>query len=215
MAEFWRALKTLKALQAEPARQAQQALGTPPALAPPPLEKHPNGPAAQPPLAHRLRPDEPEHGAGHQLDSLPSTPLVPGGALHEPAAPWLPNEPERGAGHRLDYLPSTSPVPIRAPHEPAAPRLPNEPERHSASAPEPRLEYLLPDRPAPGALHESPAARTPNEPGQRADPGNERTRPAQADRNRTNPSRCPPAPAAVARAGARTIGRTRPGRNEE
>jgi hypothetical protein len=91
MAEFWRALKTLKALQAEPAREAGQALADAPALATRPLR-----PAAQPPIAHRLRP--------------------------------------------------------------------NEPERRSASAPEPRLEYVLPDRPAPRTLHEPAAARTPNEP---------------------------------------------------
>jgi hypothetical protein len=41
---------------------------------------------------------------------------------------------------------------------------PNEPERRSASASEPRLEYLLPDRPAPGALHEPAAPWLPNEP---------------------------------------------------
>jgi hypothetical protein len=119
MAEFWRALKTLKALQAEQAREAHA-----------PRAAHPLRPAARPRLAHRLRP----------------------------------NEPESGAGHRLDYLPSTSPVPIRAPHEPAAHPRPNEPERRSVSAPEPLIEYLLPDRPAPDALHEPAAARTPNEP---------------------------------------------------
>jgi hypothetical protein len=83
MAEFWRALRTLKALQAE------QALDTDAALAAPPIQ-----PSARPPLLHRPRP--------------------------------------------------------------------NEPERHSVSAPEPRLEYVLPDRPTPGTLHESaaPGGRT-------------------------------------------------------
>jgi hypothetical protein len=50
---------------------------------------------------------------------------------------------------------------------PARPALahrarPNEPER--GSAPEPRLELLLPDHAAPGALHEPAAAWRPNEP---------------------------------------------------
>jgi hypothetical protein len=56
--------------------------------------------------------------------------------------------------------------PIRPPARPAlADRAqPNEPERGSACAPEPRLEFLLPDRPAPGALPEPAALWTPNEP---------------------------------------------------
>ena len=46
-------------------------------------------------------------------------------------------------------------------HRPA----PNEPERRSESPPEPQLEYVLPDRPAPGGtLHEPAAPWTPNEP---------------------------------------------------
>ena len=86
MAEFWRALKTLKALQAEQAAmELQDAVPVPPIR-----------PAARPGLAERAQP--------------------------------------------------------------------NEAERRSASAPEPRLEYLLPDRPAPGALHEPGAPWQPNEP---------------------------------------------------
>jgi hypothetical protein len=86
MAEFWRALKTLKALQAEQtAMELQEA-----------VPASPLRPAAQPPRAAHARP--------------------------------------------------------------------NEPERHSISTPESRLEYLLPDRPAPDALHEPAAAWTPNEP---------------------------------------------------
>jgi hypothetical protein len=111
MAEFWRALKTLKALQAEQTRDAGQALADGPALA---------------------------------------------------------IEAGRAVAHRTKAV---APAPIAArPQRPAAQRAladraqPNEPERRSASAPEPRLEFLLPDRAAPGALHEPAAAWTPNEP---------------------------------------------------
>ena len=81
MAEFWRALRILKALQAE------QALGTDAALA-----AHPLPPAARPRLADRAQPNEPERALARPqyLLSEPPTP----GALHEPSAPWLPNEPE-------------------------------------------------------------------------------------------------------------------------
>jgi hypothetical protein len=83
MAEFWRALHTLKALQAE------QALETSPALA-----AHPLRPAARPPLVHRPQPNEPECGAMPEPEYPPSEPPAPARTLHEPAAPWRPNEPE-------------------------------------------------------------------------------------------------------------------------
>ena len=86
MAEFWRALKTLKALQAEEAFQAEQTLGDGPALVARTLR-----PAARSPLVHAPSPNEPERAPGR--DYLTSAPPVTG-ALHEPAAPWLPNEPE-------------------------------------------------------------------------------------------------------------------------
>jgi hypothetical protein len=113
MAEFWRALKTLKALQAEPARdagqaladapalQAEQALGTRPAVATPPLQKHAKAPAARPALADRARPNEPEHrfvSAPEPRLQFPLPARAAPGALHEPAAAWAPNEPESGAG---------------------------------------------------------------------------------------------------------------------
>jgi hypothetical protein len=62
-----------------------------------------------------------------------------------------------------------SPLAAHPPRPAARPALahplrPNEPERRAASAPEPLLEHVLPDRPAPGALHEPAAPWTPNEP---------------------------------------------------
>jgi hypothetical protein len=92
MAEFWRALKTLKALQAEQAAEAGAALEAHS------LDAHPRAqatrPAARPPLVHRPQPDEPKRGAGPGLDYVMPDPPAPGRTLHEPAAPWLPNEPE-------------------------------------------------------------------------------------------------------------------------
>jgi hypothetical protein len=95
MAEFWRALKTLKALQAGRAREGRQAIESGLAAA-----AHPAKPAAQPPIAHRPRPNEPERRAVSAPEPLleyvlPDRPAP--AALHEPAAPWLPNEPESGA----------------------------------------------------------------------------------------------------------------------
>jgi hypothetical protein len=58
MAEFWRALRTLKALQAEQAAETGAALDAHP------LEVHPKTPAARPPLVQRAQPDEAERGAG-------------------------------------------------------------------------------------------------------------------------------------------------------
>jgi hypothetical protein len=101
MAEFWRALRTLKALQAE------QALGTNAALPVSPI-----WPAKRPALADRAQPNEPER-ALPRPQYVPSAPPAPG-ALHEPAAPWLPNEPESGTDQRhvhLNQLPiSTEPA---------------------------------------------------------------------------------------------------------
>jgi hypothetical protein len=106
MAEFWRALKTLKALQAE------QAAAHEPALAAHSLEAHPKPPAARPPLVRRPRPDEPERGAAPRLNYVTPDPAAPGRTLHEPAAPWLPNEPETGTlPHAASQL--TEPRPER------------------------------------------------------------------------------------------------------
>jgi hypothetical protein len=87
MAEFWRALRTLKALQAE------QAIETGPVLATRPLEMHSEAPAARPPLVHHPRPNEPERHAEPPLEYAMPEPPAPGRTLHEPAAAWLLNEP--------------------------------------------------------------------------------------------------------------------------
>jgi hypothetical protein len=90
MAEFWRALRTLKALQAEQAAGAR-ALEMP--------QSQPRGPAR---LASRPAPNEPERRPEPAPERpleyvLPAT-LAPGQTLHEPAAPWMPNEPEPEGG---------------------------------------------------------------------------------------------------------------------
>ena len=89
MAEFWRALKTLKALQAEQAAGDAAALEMPaPAAAPAPVRAQPP-PAQRPPIVRR--PNEPERLMAYLLPEPP----IAGPALHEPAAPAMPNEPER------------------------------------------------------------------------------------------------------------------------
>jgi hypothetical protein len=103
MAEFWRALRTLKALQAEQAAANEPALETRPLEARPVVVQPkalPTRPAARPPLVHRPRPDEPERGAGPRLEYVSAEPTARGRALHEPAACWLPNEPEAGPVQR-------------------------------------------------------------------------------------------------------------------
>jgi hypothetical protein len=124
MAEFWRALRTLKALQAEEA--AAQALETGPVVAARARPAHARTPAERPPLVHRPRPDEPERAAEPRMAYVMSEPPVPARVLHEPAAPWLPSEPEPGRNR------ATVPVPC-PPQEPARPSRSNEPERLGAS----------------------------------------------------------------------------------
>jgi hypothetical protein len=82
MAEFWRALKTLKALQAEQAAGAQ-ILEVPP--------KQPHAPAQ---VASHAAPNKPERRPLH--DYVIPDQAGPGRTLHEPAARWMPNEPEPG-----------------------------------------------------------------------------------------------------------------------
>ncbi|HEX6111489.1 MAG TPA: hypothetical protein VFZ10_04220, partial [Geminicoccaceae bacterium] len=81
MAEFWRALRTLKALQAE-----EHAAGAEVAEMPP---RQPRVPV---PLASNPAPNEPERRPLH--DYIIPDQAGPGRTLHEPAACWLPNEPE-------------------------------------------------------------------------------------------------------------------------
>ena len=97
MAEFWRALRTLKALQAEQALEADAAPAT-----------HPIRPAARPRLADRAQPNEPERALARPQYLLSEPPAS--GALHEPAAPWRPNEPERSADPRPEAASAGSPV---------------------------------------------------------------------------------------------------------
>jgi hypothetical protein len=135
LAEFWRALRTLKALQAE------RALETAPAPEAHPLAARPTRPAPRPPLVHRPQPDEPGRGAGRRAQRVPTEPPAPGRTLHQPAAPWLPSEPETGA--RLACGVAAHPAPSRAnPGAAPGPHAASPPTRPSAertrSAPHPR-----------------------------------------------------------------------------
>jgi hypothetical protein len=106
MAEFWRALKTLKALQAEQALGDLSAERHPAAerIAPPPAAQMAHRPIADRPAARRnaneprppAQPDEPERAAPRRLDYIVVDPSLSERMLHEPAAVWLPNEPESG-----------------------------------------------------------------------------------------------------------------------
>ncbi len=107
MAEFWRALKTLKALQAEqPALRDMSAEGYPAAerTAPPPPAQMAHRPIPDRPAARQntneprppAQPDEPERAAPRRLEYVVAEPSISDRMLHEPAALWLPNEPESG-----------------------------------------------------------------------------------------------------------------------
>jgi hypothetical protein len=102
MAEFWRALRTLKALQAEQVLQAEQAASGP-TLAAPPIR-----PPARPPLGHRFQPNEPKRSALPPPEYVLSEPPA-AHTLHETTAPWLPNEPKaRPTRHAASALPDES-----------------------------------------------------------------------------------------------------------
>jgi hypothetical protein len=95
-AEFMRALRTLKALQAE---QAATELDL---AASAPVRAQPSRPAARPGGAHLPGPNEPKRRPDRRAErrleyGLPDPPR-PGHTLHEPASPWLPNEPEPASG---------------------------------------------------------------------------------------------------------------------
>jgi len=102
MAEFSRALRTLKALQAEQTQPVEHAAGATLALAAPASR-----PAARATVGHRAKPDEPERGAGRRLEHVLAEPGAPGRALHESAAPWLPNEPAAGSARHAPAAPAS------------------------------------------------------------------------------------------------------------
>jgi hypothetical protein len=121
LAEFWRALRTLKALQAELALEAEQARASATGSA---LAAHRERPAARPPLLHRPQPNEPERDALHRLDSLSTERPDPRSGPHESPATWRPNEPESGPERRRPRRSrpeSTKPVVLGAPPIPAEP----------------------------------------------------------------------------------------------
>jgi hypothetical protein len=105
MAEFWRALKTLKALQAEqPALADMSAEGYPATerAAPAPPALMARRPISDRPAARQTtneprsqaQPDEPERAAPRRLEYVVAEASISDRTLHEPAALWLPNEPE-------------------------------------------------------------------------------------------------------------------------
>ena len=107
MAEFWRALKTLKALQAEQAAVGDMAATGYPAAerpAPPPPARRAHGPIPDRAAPRRAtneprppaQPNEPERAAPRRLEHVVAEPSESERMLHEPAALWLPNEPESG-----------------------------------------------------------------------------------------------------------------------
>ncbi len=105
MAELWRALKTLKALQAEQAAAPEMSVGEHTAaertartrsarIAP----RREHSASRRKPNASRpqAQPDEPERNVERRLEYVSTEPPARRRTLHEPAAPWLPNEPETG-----------------------------------------------------------------------------------------------------------------------
>jgi hypothetical protein len=117
MAEFSRALRTLKALQAEQALKAEEALLVEQAAATGPALRVPLVRTA-PRLADRAQPNEPERALPRREYVL-SEPPAPG-ALHAPAAPWRPNEPEGGAVRHAASMTASprNPEPQRSPTRP-------------------------------------------------------------------------------------------------
>jgi hypothetical protein len=154
IAEFMRALRTLKALQAEAADLhahaagadlAREALVTP-AAAPSPMRARPTRPAARRAPAARQLPNEPEPLMAYPL---PAPPLA-GPARHEPSPSPAPNEPETGS-RNADIM-TPQPQHGGALHEEAASWLPNEPEpsreRHEATMASPPHD-CAPNEPEP------------------------------------------------------------------
>jgi hypothetical protein len=121
MAEFMRALRTLKALQAEQAAVLEQPAGAQV------VERQPRAPAR---VASRAAPNEPKRRALHEY-VIPDR-AGPGRALHEPAPRWTPNEPEPLMAYLLPEPAIAGPA-LHEPTAPApnAPATPNEPEPRS------------------------------------------------------------------------------------
>jgi hypothetical protein len=108
MAEFWRALKTLKALQAEHAAGAQV------------LEMPPRQPRAPARVVSGPAPNEPERRPLH--DYVIPDQAGAGRTLHEPAACWTPNEPDPGRDKGMkQWCSPQEAAPRRGPNEPANP----------------------------------------------------------------------------------------------
>jgi hypothetical protein len=143
MAEFWRALRTLKALQAEQAAALEMSAGghaaaertapTPPARIPPrpnrgqsASRRNPNEPRPQ------AQPDEPG-AAARRLFYLPSEPGTGGRTLHESAVPWLPKGPAPALLSDAELDPNTArPEGERKGPDLSACQAPNEPEADGA-----------------------------------------------------------------------------------
>jgi hypothetical protein len=154
MAEFMRALRTLKALQAGAAAEEL------PVAAPAPVRAQPARSAARPPDAHLPGPNEPERlpdsraerRPGPQLEYVLPDSTAPGHTLHEPAAPWLSNHHAAGPRHVADAIGA------KRPNEPEAAQ--NRSERGMMPAPfgqtivEPALRAAVsPEAPEPGTGH--------------------------------------------------------------
>ena len=153
IAEFWRALRTLKALQAEPA------VSELPVAVPALVDARPSRSAARPTEVPRPGPNEPERrpdvGPVRGLEYVLPEPPASGGTLHEPAATWMPNEPEidraphaRSASSSLTNLRAPSdlcqPRPIGWFGEPGQPAVRTRPQLHRCPAPFPGRTWLHP-----------------------------------------------------------------------
>jgi hypothetical protein len=144
MAEFWRALRTLKALQAEQAAALEMSAGrhaaaertapTPPArIAPRPLPEHAASRAHPSQPVPQAQPDEPERAAARPLAYRPSEPGTGGRTLHESAVPWLPKGPAPVFLSDAEPDPNTArPEGERKRPDLSAYRAPNEPEADGA-----------------------------------------------------------------------------------
>ncbi len=103
MAEFWRALKTLKALQAEQAAMAlQDAVPVPPIRPAPRPRLADRAPTNEP--RPQAQPDEPKRAGPRPLEYSGAELSLSDRMLHEPGASWTPNGPESGADRHRDHL---------------------------------------------------------------------------------------------------------------